>query len=86
MDIAHEQGFKCLVFAAWKDALMTARKFRPDTRTLSILPLPGCTVMRYSTASNHDPSTRHIPIQVISVVDDPKRVLKLGAYSHIPNQ
>jgi CheY-like chemotaxis protein len=31
----------------------------------------------------HDASTRHIPVQIVSVIDDMKRVLKLGALGHI---
>nr|MBA2334046.1 response regulator [Blastocatellia bacterium] len=31
----------------------------------------------------HDPSTRHIPVQIISVIDDMMHVLKLGAFGHI---
>jgi PleD family two-component response regulator len=40
VDIAHEQGFKCLVSQHGEDALMTARKYRPDAITLD-LTLPG---------------------------------------------
>jgi len=31
----------------------------------------------------HDPSTRHIPIMIVSAIDNMKRVLKLGAFGHI---
>ncbi|MEP6849240.1 MAG: HAMP domain-containing protein [Acidobacteriota bacterium] len=82
MDIAHEQGFKCLVSQHGEDALMTARKYRPNAITLD-LTLPGMHGYAVLDRLKHDPSTRHIPIQVISIVDDPKRVLKLGAYSHL---
>jgi len=83
MDIAHEQGFKCLVSQHGEDALMTARKYRPDAITLD-LTLPGMHGYAVLDRLKHDPSTRHIPIQVISIVDDPKRVLKIGAYGHLP--
>jgi HAMP domain-containing protein/signal transduction histidine kinase/DNA-binding response OmpR family regulator len=82
MDIAHEQGFKCLVSQHGEDALLTARKFRPAAITLD-LTLPGMHGYAVLDRLKHDPSTRHIPIQVISAVDDPKRVLRLGAHGHL---
>ena len=61
---------------------MTARKYRPDAITLD-LTLPGIHGYAVLDRLKHDPSTRHIPVQVISVIDDLKRVLKLGAMGHI---
>jgi HAMP domain-containing protein/signal transduction histidine kinase/DNA-binding response OmpR family regulator len=82
LDIAHEQGFKCLVAQHGEEALMTARKYRPDAVTLD-LTLPGMHGYAVLDRMKHDPSTRHIPVQIISVIDDMKRVLKLGALGHI---
>ncbi|MGC2236079.1 MAG: HAMP domain-containing protein [Pyrinomonadaceae bacterium] len=82
LDIAHEEGFKCLVSQHGEDALMTARKYRPDAITLD-LTLPGMHGYAVLDRLKHDPSTRHIPIQIISVIDDMKRVMKLGAVGHI---
>ncbi|MCU1290839.1 MAG: sensor hybrid histidine kinase, partial [Acidobacteria bacterium] len=81
-DIAREQGFKCLVSQHGEDALMTARKYRPEAVTLD-LTLPGMHGYAVLDRLKHDPSTRHIPVQIISVIDDMKRVLKLGALGHI---
>src|SRR6185369_8837308 len=81
IDIAHEQGFKCLVSQHGEDALMTARKYRPDAITLD-LTLPGMHGYAVLDRLKHDPSTRHIPVQIISVIDDLRRVLKLGAFGH----
>ena len=75
VDIAHEQGFKCLVSQHGEDALMTARKYRPDAITLD-LKLPGMHGYAVLDRLKHDPSTRHIPVQIISVIDDMRRVLK----------
>jgi hypothetical protein len=81
VDIAHEQGFKCLVSQHGEDALMTARKYRPAAITLD-LTLPGMHGYAVLDRLKHDPSTRHIPVQIISVIDDLRRVLKLGAIGH----
>jgi HAMP domain-containing protein/signal transduction histidine kinase/DNA-binding response OmpR family regulator len=82
MDIAREQNFKCLVAQHGEDALLTARKFRPDAITLD-LTLPGMHGYAVLDRLKHDPSTRHIPVQIVSVIDDMKRVLKLGALGHV---
>ncbi len=82
LDIAREQGFKCLVSQHGEDALMTARKYHPDAVTLD-LTLPGMHGYAVLDRLKHDPSTRHIPIQIISVIEDMRRVLKLGAFGHI---
>jgi HAMP domain-containing protein/signal transduction histidine kinase/CheY-like chemotaxis protein len=82
LDIAHEQGFKCLIAQHGEEALMTARKYRPDAITLD-LTLPGVHGYAVLDRLKHDPSTRHIPVEIISVIDDMKRVLKLGAIGHI---
>jgi signal transduction histidine kinase/HAMP domain-containing protein/DNA-binding response OmpR family regulator len=79
MDIAHEQGFKCIVEQNGDDAIMTARKYRPDAITLD-LTLPGIHGFAVLDRLKHDPSTRHIPVQIVSAIDDMKRVLKLGAF------
>src|SRR4029453_6917762 len=34
MDVAHDAGFKCLVSQHGEDALLTARKYRPNAITL----------------------------------------------------
>ncbi len=81
VDIAHEQGFKCLVSQHGEEALMTARKYRPSAVTLD-LTLPGMHGYAVLDRLKHDPSTRHIPVQIISVIDDLRRVLKLGAFGH----
>ncbi|MEJ7847529.1 MAG: HAMP domain-containing protein [Pyrinomonadaceae bacterium] len=81
VDVAHEKGLKCLVSSNGEDALMTARKYRPDAITLD-LTLPGMHGYAVLDRLKHDPSTRHIPIQIISAIDDAKSVLKLGALGH----
>ena len=82
IDIAHDHGFKCLVEQNGDDALMTARKYRPDAITLD-LTLPGIHGYAVLDRLKHDPSTRHIPVQIVSVVDDTRRIIKLGAFGHV---
>ncbi|HXG83822.1 MAG TPA: response regulator, partial [Pyrinomonadaceae bacterium] len=82
VDLAREQRFKCIVSQHGEEALQTARKYRPDAVTLD-LTLPGMHGYAVLDRLKHDASTRHIPVQIISVIDDLRRVLKLGAFGHI---
>jgi signal transduction histidine kinase/DNA-binding response OmpR family regulator len=81
MDVAHEVGFKCLVSQHGEDALMTARKLRPDAITLD-LTLPGMHGYAVLDRLKHDASTRHIPVQIVSVIEDMRRILRLGAFGY----
>ena len=81
MDIGRELGFKCLVSQHGEDALMTARKYRPTAVTLD-LTLPGMHGYAVLDRLKHDASTRHIPVQIVSVIEDMKRVLRLGAFGY----
>jgi HAMP domain-containing protein/CheY-like chemotaxis protein/signal transduction histidine kinase len=67
-DIAKRHDFKVLVAMQGEEGLRMARQYRPDAISLDLqLPLiDGWTVL---DALKRDPNTRHIPVQVISVVD-----------------
>jgi HAMP domain-containing protein/CheY-like chemotaxis protein/signal transduction histidine kinase len=82
VDLAHEQGFKCVVTPHGEEALVFARKFQPAAVTLD-LSLPGTHGYAVLDRLKHDAHTRHIPVQVVSVVDDMRRVLRLGAVGHV---
>jgi CheY-like chemotaxis protein len=81
VDVAHEVGFKALVSQHGEDALMTARKYRPNAITLD-LTLPGMHGYAVLDRLKHDASTRHIPVQIVSLIEDMKRVLRLGAFGY----
>ncbi len=68
LDTGRRQGFKGLVALQGDIALAMAREYLPDAITLDLqLPLlDGWTVLDHL---KRDPATRHIPVQVISVVD-----------------
>src|SRR5262249_23718083 len=80
LDLAHEKGFKALVAPTGDEALALARKTKPDAITLDIhLPdTEGWTVL---DRLKHDPSTRHIPVHILSIEEDRRRGLSLGAFS-----
>jgi signal transduction histidine kinase/CheY-like chemotaxis protein/HAMP domain-containing protein len=81
-DLAHERNFKVLAAASGSKALALAKELQPAAITLDIrLPdVAGWTVL---DRLKHDPATRHIPIHVISIDEDRRRGLSLGARSYL---
>jgi CheY-like chemotaxis protein/signal transduction histidine kinase/HAMP domain-containing protein len=77
-DLAHEKGFKALVTARGANALNMARELKPGAITLDIS-LPDIDGWRVLDRLKDDPATRHIPVYVVSVSDEPERALQLGA-------
>jgi CheY-like chemotaxis protein/signal transduction histidine kinase/HAMP domain-containing protein len=78
LDFAHEKGFKGIVATSGTMALALARKYNPHAITLDIK-LPdrdGWTVL---DRLKHDSQTSHIPVHIISVEDQRRRALELGA-------
>jgi hypothetical protein len=82
IDIAHDRGLKAVVAFNGARGLQLAREFAPGAITLDIqLPdLAGWTIL---DRLKHDPATRHIPVHVISIDDDRRRGLALGALSYL---
>jgi CheY-like chemotaxis protein len=81
-DLAHEAGFKVLVGMRGADALMLAREFHPTAVSLDVF-LPdmlGWTVLSHL---KQNPATRHIPVQMVTLDDDPHHALSRGAFSFV---
>ncbi len=82
VDLARQRGLRAVV-ALWGDkGLSLARELRPDAVTLDIrLPdMAGWTIL---DKLKHDPVTRHIPVHVISIDEDRRRGLSLGAMTYL---
>ncbi|PYQ04529.1 MAG: hybrid sensor histidine kinase/response regulator, partial [Acidobacteria bacterium] len=78
MDLAHDQGFKALIAARGANGLALAREMKPHAITLDIS-LPDVDGWRVLDRLKDDPATRHIPVYMISVTDEPERSLQHGA-------
>ena len=78
MDLGREHDFRVLAAVRGDIGLQMARQHRPDAITLD-LDLPGLDGWNVLDRLKHDTSTRHIPVHVISVTDDPHRGMRLGA-------
>ena len=82
MDKAHELGFKAVITSYGEAALELAHEIQPAAITLD-LRLPDMDGWVVLDRLKHDPSTRHIPVHVISVDDSWQRGMKLGAFAFL---
>jgi HAMP domain-containing protein/CheY-like chemotaxis protein/signal transduction histidine kinase len=80
LESARQQGFKALVAQNGADALSLARKYRPDAVTLDVF-LPDMLGWTVLNQLKHDPATRHIPVQVLTVEEERQYGLERGAFS-----
>ncbi|HUE44153.1 MAG TPA: HAMP domain-containing protein [Candidatus Sulfotelmatobacter sp.] len=81
-DLSHDKGFKVLVAARGAEALALAREFHPSAVSLDVF-LPdmlGWTVLNHL---KQDPTTRHIPVQILTMDEDRQHGLSRGAFSFV---
>jgi CheY-like chemotaxis protein/signal transduction histidine kinase len=81
-DLSHEKGFKVLIAPRGADALALAREFQPTAISLDVF-LPdmlGWTVLNHL---KQDPSTRHIPVQMLTLDEDRNHGLSRGAFAFV---
>jgi signal transduction histidine kinase/DNA-binding response OmpR family regulator len=78
MDVAREKGFKALVAGRGSNGLAMAREHKPSAITLDIN-LPDIDGWRVLDRLKDDPTTRHIPVHVITTEDEHARPLRMGA-------
>ncbi|HVK82575.1 MAG TPA: HAMP domain-containing protein [Kofleriaceae bacterium] len=78
LEIGRLSGFKCVVATSGVQALELARTIKPDALTLD-LRLPDIDGWVLLDRLKHDPATRHIPVHVISGLDEERRSLQYGA-------
>ena len=82
LDKAHELGFKAVIVSEGQTGLVVAREIQPAAITLD-LRLPDMDGWVVLDRLKHDPTTRHIPVHVISVDDSWQRGIRLGAYAFL---
>lgn len=82
MDMARGRGFKAVVALQGDKGLEMARQYLPDAIILDIqLPvMDGWAILGELKSSS---ATRHIPVHVISVIDDMKQGLMMGAIAYL---
>jgi CheY-like chemotaxis protein/signal transduction histidine kinase len=82
LGLGRDHGFKCVVASRGQSAITMARQYHPTAITLDVF-LPD---MLGWTVLNHlklDPTTRHIPVQMLSVEEEQQHGLSHGAFSYL---
>ena len=79
---ARDEGFKVLVAHRGADALMLAREHHPTAISLDIF-LPDMLGWTVLSQLKQDPSTRHIPVQIVTLDEDRHHGLARGAFSFL---
>jgi HAMP domain-containing protein/CheY-like chemotaxis protein len=82
LEMARQSGFKGVVATTGTQALELARAVAPDAITLD-LRLPDIDGWVLLDRLKHDPATRHIPVHVISGLDEERRSLQYGAHAFL---
>ncbi len=78
LELARQSGFKGVVASSGAQALELARTVKPDAVTLD-LRMPDIDGWVLLDRLKHDPATRHIPVHVVSGLDEEHRSLQSGA-------
>jgi HAMP domain-containing protein/signal transduction histidine kinase/DNA-binding response OmpR family regulator len=81
-DLAHGAGFKVLVAMRGADALALAREYQPTAVSLDLF-LPDMLGWTVLSQLKHDPATRHIPVQIVTLDEDRQHGLARGAFSFV---
>ncbi|HZK76761.1 MAG TPA: response regulator, partial [Candidatus Kapabacteria bacterium] len=82
LDMAHEKEFKVIAASRGETGLTYARRYKPDAISLDIQ-LPGMHGLAVLDRLKHDPATRHIPVQIVSVIDQLPRQKRMGAVAQL---
>jgi len=81
-DLGRDKGFKVLAASSGTEALTLAREFHPTAVSLDVF-LPdmlGWTVLNHL---KQDSTTRHIPVQMLTLDEDRQHGLSRGAFSFV---
>ncbi|SHM73123.1 Signal transduction histidine kinase [Bradyrhizobium lablabi] len=82
IDLARDKGFKVLVANHGAEALELAKQFQPSAVSLDVF-LPDMLGWTVLSQLKHNPLTRHIPVQIITLDEDRQHALARGAFSFV---
>jgi CheY-like chemotaxis protein/signal transduction histidine kinase/HAMP domain-containing protein len=80
LNVARDCGFKVVVAKTGAEAMHLARRYRPTAITLDVF-LPDMLGWTVLSQLKHDPATRHIPVQILTVEEERQYGLERGAFS-----
>ena len=81
-DISHRRGFKCIVAGDGETGLVLARSFLPKAIILDLI-LPGIDGWVVMEELKSDIELRHIPVHIISALDEKVHAMKEGAIGYL---
>jgi CheY-like chemotaxis protein len=82
VDLAHDEGFKVLVAMRGGEAMELALEFLPTAISLDVF-LPDMLGWNVLSQLKHNPLTRHIPVQIVTLDEDRQHALARGAFSFV---
>jgi HAMP domain-containing protein/CheY-like chemotaxis protein/signal transduction histidine kinase len=82
LGLARDKGFKGLVAQRGAVGLALAREFKPTAITLDVF-LPDMLGWTVLNNLKLDPSTRHIPVQIVSIEAERQHGLSHGAFAYV---
>ncbi|MGC2081729.1 MAG: HAMP domain-containing protein, partial [Bradyrhizobium sp.] len=82
IDLARDKGFKVLVAGRGAEALDLAKQYQPAAISLDVF-LPDMLGWTVLSQLKHNPLTRHIPVQIITLDEDRQHALARGAFSFV---
>jgi PAS domain S-box-containing protein len=81
-ELAHELRYKCLVAQDAEEGLALARSLLPDAILLDIQ-LPGHSGLTVLDQLKEDPTTRHIPVHIVSADNHMEQAYQMGAIGYV---
>ncbi len=79
---SHEKGFRCLLASTGEEGLDLAGRYLPVAVILDIR-LPGMDGWAVLSALKEDIRTRHIPVHIVSGLDEPSDACRKGALGYL---
>jgi len=77
-----EAGYRAVTISSGAEAVRTARDIHPDVITMDVL-LPGKTGWQVLEELKQSPATASIPVIIVSVVEERKKGLSIGATDYL---
>lgn len=77
-----KEGYEVVEAGDGEETIELARREQPDVITLDIL-MPGIDGFDILSILRHDERTSHIPVMMVSIVDDKDKGLRLGAVDYL---
>jgi len=77
-DLVHELDFQAVIAPSAEEGLALAERYRPSAIVLDV-GLPDRSGLSVLDTLKHRPSTRHIPVHMVSVADYAQTALEMGA-------